>query len=255
MLLYQIGYLAKKSGVSVRTLRYYEQIGILIPTEIRESKYRYYNEEDLLKLQQILFYKELGFKLKDIKSILDDDDFDPVKSFQDQKEQLYNQRIKLDKIIETVEKTIIEIKKGNTMNIDDLYEGFNGNDLKEYRDEAIWNWEDEVLKSEKSLLKMDKKDFKKLQIEFNNLWIQLSKSINLNPQSEEVQTLIAEHYKMIKMFWGMKDYQKIEKEKYLGLGQLYIDDGRYTKIGDEENPEFAKFLFNAMNYFANENLK
>lgn len=254
MLLYQIGYLAKKSGVSVRTLRYYEQIELLLPTEIRESKYRYYNEEDLLKLQHILFYKELGFKLKDIKLILDDDDFDPVKSFQSQKEILYSQKTKLETIIKTVENTIKNLKKGNSMNIEELYEGFNHQEAKEYREEALWNWEDEVLKSEKSLVKMDKKDFTKLKQDFNTLWIQLSKMSNENPKSMEVQKLMKEHYKMIKIFWGIKDYQKIDKDKYLGLGKLYINDSRYTKIGEEENPEFAKFLFNAMKYYADENL-
>ena len=87
-MLVKIGVLAKKSGVSIRTLRYYEEIELLLPSEILESGYRLYNEDDTLRLQQILFYKALDYNLNEIKKILDKSDFDLVKSLEVQKVNL-----------------------------------------------------------------------------------------------------------------------------------------------------------------------
>lgn len=91
---------AELTGISTRTLQYYDEIGLLKPSELTRSGYRLYNEEALQKLQQILFFKELGFKLKEIKEILQKPDFDKIKAFKRQKELLLLQRNRTDRLIQ-----------------------------------------------------------------------------------------------------------------------------------------------------------
>lgn len=90
---------AELTGVSTRTLQYYDEINLLKPSELTPSGYRLYDDEALQKLQQILFFKELDFKLKEIRDILEDSDFDNIKAFRKQKELLELKRKRLDKLI------------------------------------------------------------------------------------------------------------------------------------------------------------
>ncbi len=95
-----ISQVAELTGISTRTLQYYDEIGLLKPSELTESGYRLYDDEALQKLQQILFFKELGFKLKEIKEILQKPDFDKIKAFKRQKELLLLKRNRTDRLIQ-----------------------------------------------------------------------------------------------------------------------------------------------------------
>lgn len=246
----KIGTLANESGVSIRTLRYYEEIELLIPTEIKESGYRLYSDKDALRLQQILFYKELGYKLSDIKNILDDKNFDLLYSLEKQKMELMKKQELFIQLIKTVDKTILKLKEGIFMNVEDLYEGFP--ETKEYREEAISRWGNEVQKSESSLMKMRKEDFKELTQEFNNLWNKLANSVDIEIESEQVQSLIHKHLGFISVFWGV-EVEEITDEQYLGLANLYIDDKRFTTIDGIENPKMGEFLKRAMEHYIDNN--
>ena len=95
-----ISQVAELTGISTRTLQYYDEIGLLKPSELTQSGYRLYNDEALQKLQQILFFKELGFKLKDIREILEKPDFDRIAAFKKQKELLLLKRNRTDRLIQ-----------------------------------------------------------------------------------------------------------------------------------------------------------
>ena len=95
-----ISQVAELTGISIRTLQYYDEIGLLKPSELTQSGYRLYNDEALQKLQQILFFKELGFKLKDIREILEKPDFDRITDFKKQKELLLLKRNRMDRLIQ-----------------------------------------------------------------------------------------------------------------------------------------------------------
>lgn len=95
-----ISHVAELTGISIRTLQYYDEIGLLKPSELTQSGYRLYNDEALQKLQQILFFKELGFKLKDIREILEKPDFDRIAAFKKQKELLLLKRNRTDRLIQ-----------------------------------------------------------------------------------------------------------------------------------------------------------
>lgn len=240
----KIGTLAKKSGVSVRTLRYYEEIDLLIPSEILESGYRIYSDADAMRLQQIMFYKELDYSLSNIKEILGNKDFDLLSSLENQRKVIEQKKDLYSKLISTINNTINELKKGRIMNIDELYEGFP--ESKEYREEALANWGENVRQAESKLMRMSKNDFKKLNDGFMGLWRELSKAIGLPPDSERVQSLISQHRAYICTYWGVDD---ITDDQYLGLAELYVQDKNYTTIDGVEHPEMGKFLKRAMNHY------
>lgn len=130
---YTVKELAKLSGVSVRTLHWYDETGLLKPAFYGDNGYRYYEEEQLLILQQVLFFRELGFNLKDIKKIFKSNDLDKIKAL------LYTHRLTLEnnisrmkKLIKTINKTIKHIEGEKIMEDKEYYVGFDPSQQKEY---------------------------------------------------------------------------------------------------------------------------
>lgn len=253
MLKYSVKKLAKLAGVSVRALHYYDQIGLLKPSERTNAKYRFYSEKELLKLQQILFYKELSFPLKGIYKILNDPDFDLKTALKSHKLTLKNKRDRIDILLNTIEKTILKLNKNTMLKDEELYEGFPKG--KEYRKEAIQKYGKGTIKRSENYLKsLGKEGFEKLKKESSEIWMTLFSLRNEDPKSQKVQDQIARHYACIRKFWGTFDSQDAQAEAYKGLGQLYVNDGRFTVVEGIEHPEFALFLSKAMAYFADHSL-
>ena len=107
---YSIKELSKLAGVSARTLRYYDQIDLLKPSRITEAGYRYYGQEELAVLQQILFYRERGFELKTIQKIIHDDHFDMLTAMEEHLLELEKQKASTESLIQTVKNTIRYMK-------------------------------------------------------------------------------------------------------------------------------------------------
>lgn len=122
---YTVKQLSKISGVSVRTLHWYDKINLLKPSYYGENNYRYYEEKQLLRLQQILFFRELGFKLSDINTALSQSNFDNIKTLEKHKSTLENKIKRLKKLIMSVEKTVLHLKGKNTINLEEIFEGFS----------------------------------------------------------------------------------------------------------------------------------
>lgn len=248
---HSIGNLSRLAGVSIRTLRYYDKLGLLKPSVRAESRYRYYGEDELLRLQQILFYKELDFPLKEIKAILDDPDFDVLKALKSHKAALKKRRGRIEKLLDTIDKTINKLEEGTMLKPEELYEGIPKEKAEAWRNEAVEKWgEESVQNSETSLRKMSKEDFKQLKDDFAANIRRLAGMRNEDPESEAVQAEIAKHYRFIEKFWGRKP----EPKAYKSLGQLYINDNRYTKVDGKPNPKFAEFMSKAMSYFVEKKL-
>ncbi|MBL7817234.1 MAG: MerR family transcriptional regulator [Saprospiraceae bacterium] len=245
---YSVQQLAKIAGVSVRTLHIYDQKGLLKPAHRTESKYRYYGEAELLKLQQILFYKELDFSLQEIFDIINDPQFDLLSALESHKSALVSRQNRLSMLLNTIDKTIFHLKnKNEIMRHEDLYEGLPKEKAAAYRAEAIEKWgQDTVEKSEKALTNMSKADFNDLKIHFSQVGQQLFALQKVDPTSQEVQALVSQHYDCICQFWGKNP----TAEAYIGLGQLYTTDERYTAQSGEPQPNYAAFLSKAMTHFA-----
>ena len=134
---YTVNKLAKLSGVSVRTLHFYDEIGLLKPAYYGDNNYRYYEEAQLLILQQILFFRELGFQLSDIQGIISSPDFDKVKALKSHRKILEKNLSQTKILIETVDKTIARLRGKETMKDEELYYGFDSEKQKEHEKHLV----------------------------------------------------------------------------------------------------------------------
>ncbi|MCB0636507.1 MAG: MerR family transcriptional regulator [Lewinella sp.] len=249
---YSVKEVADMSGVSVRTLHYYDQIGLLRPGARSEAGYRSYGETELLRLQQILFYKELGFSLQEIRVILDDPAFDLIAALEAHRQALTSRQQRLSRLLATIEHTIDHLKNGDVMKKPEmLYEGLPKEVGTTYRREAMEKYgEKTVTRSEAELMKLGKEGFAQLQAEFQGVNDELFALRGEAPDSQPVQAAIARHYACIRQFWGTTGSADMQAEAYAGLGELYVSDERFTRVKGEPQPAFARFLAAAMGHFA-----
>jgi DNA-binding transcriptional MerR regulator len=253
---YAVNKLAKLAGVSVRTLHVYDKLGLLKPSIRTTARYRLYSEKELLRLQQILFYKELDFSLKDIKSILDEPGFNLVKALEGHKAALKLKKQRLDTLLKTINKTVDHLKNKTMQNFEELYEGMPREQAQAYRKEAVDKWgEEAVARSEKALLELPQMDLEHLKADQKDITAQLRLLANDDPQSDAVQLHIARHYANIRSFWGVSDPTDLKANQYKGLAGLYVTDERYTTADNAPDPAFARFMHKAMVYFADRKLK
>lgn len=254
---YSVKQLAKLAGVSVRTLHLYDERGLLKPSARTEAGYRLYGQAELLRLQQILFYKELDFPLQEIGHILDEPGFDLLKALAEHREALTARKERIGRLIATIDKTMSNLKKGETMlTPEELYEGLPKDALTKWRDETIKAYGREALeRSEQALRSMSKPDLHALKAEQQEIMSALLQLAGEDATSEKVQTLIARHYHNIRRFWGTAGSPGTQAEKYAGLGKLYLSDGRFTTIDGEPQPTLAKLMAAAMGHFAQSRLK
>ncbi|MDD3403913.1 MAG: MerR family transcriptional regulator [Hespellia sp.] len=239
-----ISEMAKLSGVSVRTLHYYDEIGLLVPSEvISETGYRYYDENSLEKLQQILFYRELDFPLKEIAQIVSASDYNKEKALTRQRELLKLKRKRLDKLIGLLD---ANLKGDTTMSFDE----FDTTEIDEakakYAEEVKGRWggTDAYTQSQKKTAHYTKEDWNRINDEQEDLQKQFAECIGENPASERVQELVRRWQKHITDY-----YYDCTKEILSGLGQMYVLDERFTKNIDKHGKGTAKFMSEAFEVY------
>ncbi|WP_377890562.1 MerR family transcriptional regulator [Alkalihalobacillus sp. R86527] len=228
-------------GISVRTLHHYDAIGLLSPAETTEAGYRFYSEHDLETLQQILFFKELGFSLKEIQRILEDPAFDRKEALELQRRMLVEKRSHVDHMITTIDKTIKEMMGEIEMTNEEKFEGMNF-DHNPYEEEARRRWGDEKVDESKGKIKGMSKE--KLSEDWDAIYTRLAKLRHGSPDSAEAQEAIHEWYEFLNNFG---DYSY---EAFRGLGQMYVDDERFTKNIDKYGEGLAIFMRDAMAVYA-----
>jgi len=251
---YTVNKLAKLSGVSVRTLHFYHEIGLLKPAYCGDNNYRYYEEEQLLMLQQILFYRELGFPLNDIQRILDSDDFDKIEALQSHKLILENNLDHAQALIKTIDKTISHLRGKTKMKVDELYYGFDSEKQKQYEQDLIDSGkvsEIEMNEYRERYKKLNKEQKEELQKKFiadgKQINFDLIRAIDtkLLPSSEEVQKIMRRHHAWVG--WNPT------REKYIGLSQLY-QTPEFKKFYDTHDLRLLTFIVEAMQIFAEREL-
>lgn len=248
---YSVQQLSNLAGVSVRTLHHYDRIGLLKPAERSEKNYRFYGKAELLRLQQILFYKELDFPLKEIVEILNDPDFDFLKALEFHQVELLRRADRMQQLLETVDKTIHSLKnKNNMMSDKELYEGFSQEEINSMRNEVKKRWgAKELLDVEKRIQKLGKDgwdDHKAKGEEINHL---LAELMDFHPSEKQVQQAVAMHFKHLNF------YYEVSKERYKGLGKMYFDDERFKAHYEKYRNGLAVFLRDAIFVFCQNELK
>jgi DNA-binding transcriptional MerR regulator len=250
---YTVRQLAKMAGVSVRTLHHYDQIGLLKPSSRTEAGYRLYAEKDLLRLQQVLFYRELDFPLDEIRIILDLPGFDQVEALRDHRRMLGERAERLARLLRTVDRTIARLTEEDNMPLTDeeLYEGFSPKEkeqLKEYEAEARDRWGEMAAESQRRVRQMSKAQWQAVQEEGNAATSLMAETMGRPVSDPDVQAAIARHHAWIENFYPCP------AEMYRGLGQMYVDDPRFTATYDKVRPGLAVFMRDAMAYYAEHTL-
>lgn len=247
---YTVQKLGKLSGISSRTLRYYDEMDLLKPARINSSGYRIYGQAEVNKLQQILFYKELGLSLEHIKQIVSNPSFDGVKALNEHRSQLLDKRRQLDLLIANVEKTISSAEGGCTMTNDEKFEGFKqkmiDDNEQQYGKEIREKYGDDTVNQSNSKVKnMTQAQHVEVTKLANEIASTLAEAFKTgNPASDLAQKAADLHKQWIMYYWP-----KYSKEAHAGLGQMYVDDERFTAYYDKEQPGTAAFLRDAIQIY------
>lgn len=237
--------IADLTGISVRTLHHYDAIGLLKPERVNAAGYRSYSSENLTLLQQILFFRELGFSLAQIKAIVTDPGFDPLQALQAHRQRLLAKRQQLDTLLETVAHTIQNLKGERTMTDPEKFKGFDFSH-NPYEAEARQRWGDAEVNASKARLKHVQQagQMAALQEEMNSLYRDLATLRQQDPASAEAQAAIARWYQLLQRM-GNYSYAAFK-----GLGQMYVDDSRFTANIDQFGEGLAVFMRDAMAIYA-----
>lgn len=226
---YTINKLATLAGVSTRTLRYYDQTGLLTPAYINCSGYRIYGTEQINRLQQILFYKTCGLELSEIGAILDNPCFDEKKAMEQHLSRLLRQRQELDTLIANAQATLETIKGETTMNDTQKFEGFKkqlvDENEKTYGKEIREKYGDGAVEfSNQKTLNLSEEQYAAFTALSNQVNETLAKAVeNGSPTSALGQETAKLHKEWLGFTW--KNYTP---EAHMGLAEMYVDDERFT---------------------------
>ena len=243
---YTVQQLAKLAGISVRTLHYYDEVGLLKPSSIKKNGYRQYEEPELLQLQQILFFRELEFPLEEIKQILAAPHFDMRSALEDHRKLIELKKKRLTGLIKTIDKTIEKLDSKNSMTDDELYGSFSKEEAEQYAEEAKQRWghTDAYKQSQQRVAKMTKDDWTKLNEKNAKITEELVAAMAHGSKSAEAQAAIAKHYDALRAFY------EPNPEMYRGLGSMYVDDPRFKAFYEKIAPGMAVFMRDAMGAYA-----
>lgn len=247
---YTINKLAKMAGISTRTLRFYDEMSLLVPARVNSNGYRIYGQKEIDLLQQIMFYRELNVPLEDIKKIVTSGEFDREMALHNHLSALRSKRDQLDTLILNLEKTIKTIKGETKMNDNEKFEGFKqrlveDND-KQYGEEIRAKYGEEAVKaSNAKVMGLTKDQYE----ETEKLSAEIAETLRAayeqgDPTSELAQKACALHKKWLCYFWT-----SYSKEAHAGLGQMYVDDPRFTAYYDTIAPGCAVFLRDALQIY------
>jgi len=247
---YTVQKLAKMAGVSTRTLRYYDEIGILKPARINSSGYRIYGQREVDLLQQILFYRELGVNLDNIKEILTQANFNELNALKEHRVQLLEKRKQLDLLIVNVNKTIVSKERGIEMTDKEKFEGFkqeliDDNEQKYGKEIREKYGDDTINESNQKLKNMTEEQYKEMTNMAEKINETLVEAMKTGDPASELAQKVADMHKQ----WLTFSWSQYSKEAHAGLAQMYVDDPRFTAYYDKHQPGAAQFLRDAIHIY------
>jgi len=250
---YTILKLSRLAGVSTRTLRYYDEIGILKPARINSSGYRIYGQVEINQLQQILFYRQLEVSLDRIKKLVTAPSYDGARALRDHHEKLIERRTQLDVLITNLEKTIATTEGRITMTDAEKFEGFKNKLVED--NEKLYGAEirskygsDRIDKSNQKVKDMTQADHDAVNKLADRLAVIVSEAIHTgDPASKLAQQAADLHKQWLTYYWS-----NYSKEAHAGLAQMYVDDERFTAYYDKIQPGAAVFLRDAILIYTKE---
>ena len=246
-MVYTVNNVAKLAGVSVRTLHHYDAIGLLKPAAVSPAGYRLYSDADLERLQQVLFFRELGFSLRDIGRVLNSPDFDRREALAMHRKLLVEKRRRVQALITSVDRSIAALDGGEDMSNNAMFEGFDESKLNEYREEARRRWGHTPAweESERRTSGYTKQDWQDIQSESDEINRGLAALMGEDPAGAEVQALVGRWHSLIN-----SRFYECSPHVFRGLADMYVEDARFTAHYNRWRPGLAAFLRQAMHVYA-----
>ncbi|MGK5734112.1 MerR family transcriptional regulator [Streptomyces sp. URMC 124] len=242
---YSVGQVAATAGVTVRTLHHYDEIGLLSPGGRSHAGHRRYEDDDLDRLQQILFYRELGFPLEEVAALLDDPGADPVDHLRRQHGLLVERIERLQRMATAVEHAMEAKKMGIRLTPEEKFEVFGDFDPDAHAEEAgqRWGGTDAYRESQRRAASYTKDDWLRIQAEAKDLNERIAALMGTGaaPESPEAMDLAEEHRQQIRRFYYACDY-----EMHVNLAEMYITDERFTATYEAIRPGMAVYLRDAI---------
>jgi DNA-binding transcriptional MerR regulator len=242
--MFTVKQLSNLAGVTPRTLHHYDDIGLLKPTHVGGNGYRYYGEEALLRLQQILFYRELDIPLDDIKKIMGRRDFDVLGALHSHRDALNKQVTRLNRLIQTVDNTINHMKGTIIMSGKGLFEGFSEEEQEKYALEAEQLYDPETVRESNRKWKGYSASKKEAILEEGKaVYLDMIAAMPKGAGSPEVQAIVERWRRHMDYFWTPNE------EQLLALANGYNDDPRFRANFDRMHPKLAEFMREAVELY------
>ncbi|MDJ0343992.1 MerR family transcriptional regulator [Streptomyces sp. H10-C2] len=243
---YSVGQVAGYAGVTVRTLHHYDEIGLLTPSGRSHAGHRRYADADLDRLQQILFYRELGFPLDEVGTLLDDPAADPSAHLRRQHDLLSARITRLQEMAAAVERAMEAKKMGINLTPEEKFEVFGGQfDPDDYAEEAEQRWggTEAYQESQRKAASYTKEDWLRIKADVDGVNSRLAAAMDTGagPDSEQAMDLAEEHRQHICRFFYDCTY-----EIHTGLGEMYVADERFTATYEAVRPGLAAYLRDAI---------
>lgn len=240
-----VGEVAKLAHVSVRALHHYDEVGLLKPSGRSEAGYRLYSDADLERLQQVLFYKELGFELEEIREIMADPDFDRREALEAQRVLIAEQALRLEALMGLIDRTIERIDGGYGMSKEEMFEVFGDYDPTQYEEEAKDRWGDtEAYKvSTARAKKYGKAQWAAIKAEGDEnmrRMIELFDAGAAPDSAEAMDVADAARLQIDKWFYPCS------RQMQCALGEMYIADARFTAYYDQHREGLAQWFHDAI---------
>ncbi len=242
--MFTVKQLSKMAGITPRTIHYYDEIGLLKPTRVGENGYRYYGNDSILRLQQIMFYRELELPLENIKRIMERSDFDILSALESHKKELNKRMVQMERLIQTVDDTILHLKGKKEMSQKQLFEAFSDEQQAEYEKEAMQMYDPAIVKaSTKKWKNYTPADKQRIQDEGNAVYQGFLDAMPKGPASPEAQTCVERWRSHMDYFWTPND------EQLIGLANGYNTDPRFKANFDKMDPGLATFVREAVTVY------
>jgi DNA-binding transcriptional MerR regulator len=242
--MYTVKQLSKMAGVTPRTLHHYDDIGILKPSHVGDNGYRYYDEDALLRLQQILFYRELDMPLDDIKMIMAESRFDALTALESHKQALKKQMERTKRLLKTVDNTIEHLKGKTKMSAKSLFEGFSEEEQEKLAQEAEQMYNPETVRASNRKWKSYPAAKKEaILAEGNAIYTDMIAAMPKGAASAEVQAIVERWRKHMDYFWTPK------LDQLVGLANHYNDEPRFKANFDKMHPRLAEFMREAVRVY------
>jgi DNA-binding transcriptional MerR regulator len=239
---FKIGHVARVAKLTVRALHHYDEIGLVKPSGRSETGYRLYTQRDLERLQDVLFYRELGFALEEIQRVLADPTFDRKSALIRQRAELAEKAAQANALLNLIDKTIESMDRGEAMQPQYMFDGF---DPSKYEDEtkARWGSADSYAESVRRTKRYTKEDWQSIRSEFEAITIAFADIMKAGIAPTDQRAMdIAERHRLHIDRW----FYPCPTTMHMELGEMYVSDDRFAANYEKHRKGLTEYIRDAI---------